>query len=122
MDNNQKVTVITVSYNLIENDREETFNDCLKSVHSQTHKNIEHIVIDGASTDGTIDLIKKYADKGWITYLSEPDRGVYDAMTKGVNLAKGEYIYFLNTDDKFFDDLVVEDVLKVFKKSFLKIS
>ena len=96
-----KVTIITITYNLIKAKRKKTFKQCLESVHNQTYKNIEHIIIDGASTDGTLDLIKEYADKGWITYYSEPDNGIYNAMNKGLARATGEYIAFLNTDDFF---------------------
>ena len=94
-----KITIVTITFNLIKAGRERTFRECVESVHNQTYKNIEHIVIDGASTDGTLDLIKEYADKNYITYISEPDSGVYDAMNKGLNLAKGDYIAFLNSDD-----------------------
>ena len=96
-----KVTIITITYNLIKANRKETFKQCLESVHKQTYKNIEHIIIDGASTDGTLDLIKEYANKGWITYYSEPDSGIYNAMNKGLAHATGDYIAFLNTDDFF---------------------
>lgn len=93
------VSIVTVTYNLIKNDRKESFIKALESVQNQTYKNIEHIVIDGSSDDGTVDLIKKYADKGWIKYSSEPDTGLYDAMNKGAMLAKGKYLMFLNSDD-----------------------
>lgn len=96
------ITVITVVYNLIKENRKEYFRQCLESVQSQTYKNIEHIVVDGASDDGTVDLLKEYSDKGWIKYISESDESLYDAMNKGVNLAQGKYITFLNSDD-FYD-------------------
>lgn len=99
MDKKPLVTIVTITFNLKKNGREETFRQCLESVHNQTYKNIEHIVIDGASTDGTIDLIKEYADKGWVKYISEPDKGIYDAMNKGIKIANGKYIAFLNSDD-----------------------
>lgn len=99
MDKKPLVTIVTITFNLKKNGREETFRQCLESVHNQTYKNIEHIVIDGASTDGTIDLIKEYADKGWVKYISEPDTGIYNAMNKGIKMAKGKYIAFLNSDD-----------------------
>jgi len=101
--NKPLVTIVTVTYNLLEAGRKEYFRQCLESVHNQTYENIEHIVIDGASTDGTVDLIKNYADKGWITYISEKDNGIYDAMNKGIKNANGKYIAFLNSDD-FFDN------------------
>lgn len=98
-----KVSVITVTYNLIENNRKKYFRQCLESVHNQDYQNIEHLIIDGGSTDGTVNLIKEFADKGWIKYISEPDKGIYDAMNKGVKLASGKYLAFLNSDDYWFD-------------------
>jgi len=80
MNDKPTVTVVTITYNLINAGRKEFFRQCVESVHNQTYENIEHIVIDGASTDGTLDLIKEYADKGWFTYYSEKDTGVYEAM------------------------------------------
>lgn len=93
------VTIVTITFNLLKAGREKYFRQNLESVHNQTYENIEHIIVDGASTDGTVDLIKEYADKGWIKYISEPDKGMYEAMNKGVKLAKGKYIAFLNSDD-----------------------
>jgi len=98
------VTIITVVYNLINSNREDCFKQCLESVHNQSYDNIEHIIVDGASEDGTLDLIKEYANKGWIKYISEPDSGLYDAMNKGATLAQGEYLAFMNSDD-FYSDL-----------------
>jgi glycosyltransferase involved in cell wall biosynthesis len=94
-----KVTVITATYNLIKNNRKDYFIQALESVHNQSYENIEHLVIDGASDDGTIKLLQEYQDKGWITYYSEPDKGIYDAFNKGIDKASGKYIAFLNSDD-----------------------
>lgn len=99
--NKPQVTVITVTYNLIKNNRKKSFIKALESVQNQTYKNIEHIIVDGASQDGTLDLIKEYSDKGWIKYISEPDAGLYYAMNKGAMMAQGKYIIFLNSDDCF---------------------
>ena len=99
-----KITVITVTYNLLKNGRENAFLQCLESVHNQTYPNVEHLVVDGASTDGTLDIIKAYARKGWVSYISEPDKGVCDAMNKGIKNAKGEYIAILNSDDYYNKD------------------
>lgn len=101
MNNNPKVTVVTVTHNLINAGRKELFRQCVESVRHQTYDHIEHIVIDGASTDGTLDLIKEYADKGWLTYYSEKDTGIYEAMNKGIDKSSGDYINFLNSDDFF---------------------
>lgn len=93
------VTVVTATYQLLKNKREHYFSECIRSVHEQTYPAIEHLVIDGASDDGTVKLLQEYADKGWISYISEPDKGIYDAMNKGLSKAKGKYIAFLNSDD-----------------------
>lgn len=82
----EKVTVITVVYNLIKSGRVKYFKQMLRSVRNQTYKNIEHIVMDGKSTDGTLSLLDKYQKKGYIKYYSEKDNGPYDAMNKGIKL------------------------------------
>ncbi len=97
------VTIITITFNLINAGREKYFRQCLESVHDQSYENIEHIVIDGASSDGTIELIREYADRGWIKYISEKDSGIYDAMNKSIKLANGKYLAFLNSDDYYND-------------------
>ena len=99
------VSVITVVRNLVKAGRREMFDACLLSVHKQELRGKEHIVIDGASSDGTVDLLEAYARKGWIRYLSEPDKGIYDAMNKGLALAEGTYTAFLNSDDFYHDPL-----------------
>jgi len=95
MENIPLITIITVSYNAIK-----TIEDTILSVLSQTYPNIEYIIIDGGSTDGTLDIIKKYQDR--ISYwVSEADKGIYDAMNKGWHIAKKEsYILFIGADDK----------------------
>lgn len=96
------ISVVTVCFNAVR-DIEKT----ILSVINQTYQNIEYIIIDGGSTDGTVDIIKKYA--GHITYwVSEPDKGIYDAMNKGIKVATGEWINFMNAGDVFYDDSVVE--------------
>lgn len=101
---NKKVTIITATYNLVENKRVDSFRQCVESVHNQSYKNIEHLVVDGDSKDGTLEIIKEYAEKGWIKYISKPDNGLYHAMNRGIKLATGDYINFLNSDD-FFSDI-----------------
>lgn len=103
---NTSISVITVCYNVVS-----TIEDTILSVINQTYSNIEYIIIDGGSTDGTVDIIKKYSSK--ISYwISEPDKGIYDAMNKGVYKAKGTWIQFLNSGDVFFNAHVIEDVIK----------
>lgn len=95
------VTIVTVTYNLIKSGREKYFKQCLESVHNQSYSTFEHLIIDGSSTDGTLEIVKEYADKGWVRYISEPDTGIYNAMNKGLKKARGKYIAFLNSDDYY---------------------
>lgn len=111
-DNNTQinmVTVITVSYNAA-HEIEKT----IRSVIGQSYENIEYIVIDGNSSDETVDIIKKYADK-ISKWTSEPDNGIFDAMNKGLNLAVGNWVIFMNAGDYFTDTNVLE---KVFNQEY----
>lgn len=110
------VTIITITYNLIHAGRKDTIQQCIRSVHNQTYRNIEHIIIDGASDDGTLQLLDKYRKKGWIDIYSEPDDGLYDAMNKGIYRAKGKYIAFLNSDDFYHDLYGVEKTICALQK------
>lgn len=105
---NSKVSVVTITFNLLKAGREKSFIQCLESVHNQTYKNIEHWVIDGGSTDGTVNLIKYYTKKNWIQYISEPDRNIYDAMNKGIRHSTGNYVAFLNSDDFWHNNQGIE--------------
>jgi glycosyltransferase involved in cell wall biosynthesis len=108
--NNIKISIITVVWN-----NESTIKDAINSVLGQIYKNIEYIIIDGASTDGTIDIVKSYGDK--ITkFISEPDKGLYDAMNKGIQLATGDIVGILNSDDFYIDEFVIEKVVRTFKE------
>lgn len=99
-----KLSVITINYNNCEG-----LSKTIQSVVNQTWKEFEYIIIDGGSTDGSVDVIKKYADK--ITYwVSEPDKGIYHAMNKGIDVAKGEYCLFLNSGDSLFDKRTFSEV------------
>ena len=105
---NPKISIITVSYNA-----ERTIERCIQSVISQNYKDIGYIIIDGGSTDGTVSIIEKY--KKHIQFLvSEPDRGIYDAMNKGIAVAQGDVIGILNADDFFADDHVLSDIATAF--------
>lgn len=110
------VTIVTVTFNIIDDGRKAYFRQCVESVHNQTHENVEHIIIDGASTDGTVKLIKEYAKRGWVKYISEPDSGIYEAMNKGIKLAKGKYIAFLNSDDYYCTTEAIEMSVVVLEK------
>ena len=88
-----KVSIITVVYNAVA-----TIEQTILSVVKQDYSNIEYIIVDGGSTDGTLDIVKKY-EKKIALWLSEPDHGIYDAMNKGLTHATGNYIYYLGADD-----------------------
>ena len=104
-----KVSIITVALN-----NAEYIESCIQSVINQDYENIEYIVIDGGSTDGTIEIIKRYEDKINL-WISEPDKGIYDAMNKGIKLATGEIIGMLNSDDFYANDDVISTVVKEFQ-------
>ncbi|MDP2894012.1 MAG: glycosyltransferase family 2 protein [Sulfurimonas sp.] len=106
-----KISIITVVWN-----NKKTIKDAIESVLGQTYKDIEYIIIDGASSDGTVDVVKCYGDK-ISKFVSEPDRGLYDAMNKGVALATGDVVGILNSDDFYIDNGVIERVMKEFEKS-----
>ncbi len=90
-----KLSVITVTFNA-----EMTLERTLKSVQEQTYHNIEHVIVDGASKDDTPMLISRYSNEK-MKWMSEPDKGLYDAMNKAVAMASGDYICFLNAGDTF---------------------
>ena len=101
-----KITVITVCHNAAK-----TLEKTIKSVLNQTYPNIEYIIIDGGSTDDTVDIIKRYADR-LAYWISEPDKGIYDAMNKGIEVATGEWINFMNAGDTFYEEKTIEFVLE----------
>ena len=101
-----KISIITVVYN-----GASTIADCINSVISQTYPDIEYIVIDGGSTDGTQEIAESFGNKINI-FRSEPDKGIYDAMNKGVRLASGDVIGLLNADDFYRDNRIVEKVAR----------
>ncbi|MDA7643390.1 glycosyltransferase [Akkermansiaceae bacterium] len=104
-----KISIITVSYNSAE-----TIEATFISVLQQTYSDIEYIVIDGGSTDHTLKIAKKYKDLINVI-VSEPDKGLYDAMNKGIKLASGDVIGFINSDDLFCDREAIEKVMNLFK-------
>lgn len=107
-----KMSIITVCYNC-ENNIEET----IKSVLIQKYKNIEYILVDGKSNDNTVEIIKKYTgESNNIRYISENDKGIYDAMNKGIKMSTGDIVFFLNSGDVFFDENVVLKIVECFKK------
>ena len=109
--NKLKISIITVVWN-----NATTIKDAIDSVLSQTYENIQYIVVDGASSDGTVEIVQSYGNK--ITkFVSEKDNGLYDAMNKGISLATGDIVGVLNSDDVYFDKYVIENVLKRFEEN-----
>lgn len=93
-----KFSIITVTYNAAK-----VLEDTIQSIVTQTYKNLEYIIVDGGSTDGTLDIIHKYQEH-ITTVISEPDQGLYDAMNKGIKWATGDYLCFLNAGDGLHED------------------
>tara|TARA_R110000765_G_scaffold84327_2_gene163218 strand:- start:2870 stop:3619 length:750 start_codon:yes stop_codon:yes gene_type:complete len=107
-----KVTIITATYN-----SEETLSMALNSVKEQDYKNIEHVFVDGTSTDGTLDVIKEMSlQNPQIKYISESDEGIYDALNKGLNMATGDIIGFVHSDDFLSNPNIISDIVELFKK------
>lgn len=102
------LSIITVCYN-----SEKTIEGCIQSVLSQSYSSIDYIIVDGGSTDNTISIINKYSDR--IRYISEKDKGIYDAMNKGINMAIGDVIGILNSDDELLDSNVCGTIMKTFE-------
>lgn len=103
-----RITIITVCYN-----RSTTIEKAIKSVLNQNYQNIEYIIIDGNSTDGTQKVIESYRDR-LSHYISEPDKGMYDAINKGLQLATGDVIGLMHSDDEFYDEKVISSIVKRF--------
>ena len=100
-----KISIISINYN-----NKEGLRKTVESVVNQTYKNFEYIVIDGGSTDDSTDILDEYHEK--INYIvSEPDSGIYNAMNKGIKVAKGDYLLFLNSGDCLIDQFVIQKVI-----------
>ncbi|GAB3195555.1 glycosyltransferase involved in cell wall biosynthesis [Pontibacter aydingkolensis] len=106
-----KVTIITIVYNNCS-----TIASAIESVLSQNYKDIEYIIIDGLSMDGTVEIVKKYTER-ISKFISEKDRGLYDALNKGIKLATGDIIGFLHSDDTFYYNDAIQDIVSHFKTS-----
>ncbi len=98
-------TILTASYN-----NETTIKNTLESVSAQSFKNAEHIVIDGGSSDNTLNVLKMYEKKYDLKWISEPDEGIADAMNKGLKLSKGKYIIFIHADDRLCNNKILTNV------------
>lgn len=106
-----KISIITIVFN-----RQYCIADCIQSVLDQTYEDVEHLVIDGGSTDGTQQEIASYKDK-IAFYISEKDRGIFDALNKGIRNATGDIIGILNSDDFFCSPNTITNIAKAFKQS-----
>ena len=108
-----KISIITVCYN-----SEATIERTIKSVLAQKNINLEYLIIDGASKDGTLDIIKRYAEKNpCMRFVSEKDSGIYDAMNKGISMATGDIIGILNSDDYYASDDSLSSIINAFKQN-----
>jgi glycosyltransferase involved in cell wall biosynthesis len=108
--NKLKISIITVVWN-----NAKTIKDAIDSVLGQTYENIEYIVVDGASTDGTVEIVQSHGER-ISKFVSEKDKGLYDAMNKGIALATGDIVGILNSDDFYIDDNVITRIVKEFEE------
>lgn len=107
----QKISIITVCFNSAR-----TITDTIESVLSQDYPDIEYIIVDGASKDGTMNIVRSYSDKIDVV-ISEPDKGIYDAMNKGIRAASGDVVGFLNSDDFYSSNQSVTQLMECMEKS-----
>ena len=103
-----KISIITSVYN-----NKATIKEAIDSVLNQTYNNIEYIIVDGASSDGTVEIIKCYQDR-ITTFISEKDRGIYDGLNKGINVATGDVIAFLHSDDLYYANDIIQNIVNIF--------
>ena len=111
-----KLSIVTINYN-----NSDGLRKTLASVASQTYQDIEHIIVDGGSTDGSVDVIKEYATSlaslhHSIIWVSEPDKGIYNAMNKGIRKATGDYVWILNSGDRVASADVVEHMMGILER------
>ncbi|WP_108063693.1 glycosyltransferase family 2 protein [Poseidonibacter lekithochrous] len=109
--NNLKISIITSVWN-----NRETIRDAIESVIGESYDNIEYIVVDSASDDGTVEIVENYSNKVSI-FVSEKDKGIYDGLNRGLALATGDVIAFLHSDDIYASNTIIEDVIKVFENN-----
>ena len=105
------VSIITICYN-----RQDTISKTIESVLNQDYPNIEYIIVDGNSNDGTKEIIRSYSDK-ISCFISEPDKGMYDAINKGLKLSNGDIIGLMHSDDEFYDNTVISQIVNEFKNN-----
>ena len=107
------VSIITTTHNIVEKGQADDFNLLVTLLDMQTYSNIEHIVIDNASTDDTVVLLKDYKNKGYIQFYSEKDTGKFNGYNKGILRAKGKYIAFISCDDFYHDITAIQDMVNL---------
>lgn len=108
-------SIIIPTYNA-----EKTIENCLKSILNQQYKNYEILIIDGVSNDQTLNIVRSFVNER-IKIFSEPDTGIYDAMNKGITIAKGEWLYFLGSDDKLYNDKVLQKIALIAQNQEAKV-
>lgn len=106
-----KISIITTCFN-----REKSIRDTIESVLSQTYPEVEYIIVDGASKDSSVEIIRSYGDE-ITTFISEPDKGMYEAINKGIGLATGDIIGLMHSDDTFYDSEIVSKIAKAFEQN-----
>ena len=114
----KKISLVTVTYNSAA-----TLRDTIESVLNQDYPNLEYIVVDGKSTDNTLDIIKEYEPKfeGCMRWISEPDKGLYDAMNKGIRMATGDIVGILNSDDFYHRTDTIAQVAEAFENPAIEV-
>ncbi|MBD5402823.1 glycosyltransferase [bacterium] len=111
-----EVTIITPTSNIVEADLADDFSLLINLLDRQTYPYLDHLVIDNASTDGTIEILKEYKNSGFINFYSEPDRGKFDAMNKGIMRTKSKYVAFLSCDDFYHDITAIYDIVNTMEE------
>lgn len=106
-----KISIITATFNSAAH-----IAQCVESVHSQSYSDMEHIIVDGASNDNTLEIIKSIPNRV-SQIVSEPDKGIYDAMNKGIELTTGDIVGILNSDDFYASDTIIEKIVKAFEQT-----
>lgn len=110
------VTIITATSNIVEKDQTDDFTLLVNLLDRQTYPHIEHLVIDNASTDGTLDLLKDYKNLGYLNFFTEHDSGKFDAYNKGLMRAKGKYVAFISCDDFYHDITAIQDIVDLMEE------
>lgn len=111
-----EVTIITPTSNIVDKGQADDFTLLVNLLDRQTYEFVDHLIIDNASQDGTEVLLKEYKNSGFLTFYSEPDRGKFDSMNKGLLRAKGKYVAFLSCDDFYHDITGIADVVNVMEE------